>query len=83
METERATRNRFSFTMRRYRQLPVFKGTDPGAAELLRTGGSIPSEVRGRKLSHTKSHNSECLFKIITFFSGCISLTGVQHIFKL
>ena len=39
--------------MRRYRQLPVFKGTDSGAAELLRTGGSTPSEVRGRK---TESH---------------------------
>lgn len=75
----RSNRNRFSFTRRRYYQLPVFKGSDPGAAELLRMGGSTPSEGRGRKTEK----NLEGLFKIITFFSGCISLTGVQHIFKL
>lgn len=45
--------------------------------------GALPLRWGGEKLSHTKSHNPECLFKIITFFSGCISLTGVQHIFKL
>lgn len=41
--------------------------------------GALPPRGGGEKLRKTQ----EGLFKIVTFFSGCISLTGVQHIFKL